>query len=71
VQVAELPFHCPKCDHSEYETGQMRATGGFWSKIFDVQGRHFTTLTCARCRYTEMYQAESSTLGSVFDFFTN
>jgi predicted nucleic-acid-binding Zn-ribbon protein len=49
----------------------MRATGGFWSKIFDVQGRNFTTLTCAQCRYTEMYQAESSTLGSVFDFFTN
>jgi len=51
--MTELPFRCPKCDHTEYET------------------RHFTTLTCARCRYTEMYQAESSTLGSVFDFFTN
>jgi hypothetical protein len=33
----------------------MRATGGFWSKIFDVQGRNFTTLTCAQCRYREQH----------------
>jgi len=53
-----------------YETGEMRAAGGFWSKIFDVQGRRFSTVTCERCRYTEIYQADSSKLGSIFDFLT-
>ena len=53
------------------EIGEIRAAGGFWSKIFDVQGRKFTTVICARCRYTELYQADSSTLGNVFDSFTN
>ncbi len=48
-------YRCPKCSNTEYETGQMRAAGGFWSKIFDVQSRRFTTITCTRCRYTEMY----------------
>lgn len=66
----ELSFLCAKCGHGVCETGEMRAAGGFWSKIFDVQGRKFATVTCERCRYTEIYQAESSKLGSIFDFFT-
>jgi hypothetical protein len=48
----------------------MRAAGGFWAKIFDVQNRRFTTVTCQRCRHTELFNIESSKLGSVFDFFT-
>jgi predicted nucleic-acid-binding Zn-ribbon protein len=69
--MTDLPYTCPKCSNTICETGEMRAAGGFWSKIFDVQGRNFSTVTCSRCRYTEIYQADSSTLGSVFDFFTN
>jgi len=49
---------------------EFRAAGGFWSKIFDVQGSRFTTVTCSRCRYTEIYKADSSMLGNIFDFFT-
>ena len=66
----KLPFTCPKCGHGDCETGQMRATGGLLSKIFDVQTRRFSTVTCSRCRYTEIYQADSSKLGHIFDFFT-
>jgi len=54
-----------------YETGEFRASSGFWSKIFDVQSRRFTTVTCSKCKYTEIYQAESSMLGNIFDLFTN
>ncbi len=64
-------YTCPKCGHSEHETGEIRAAGGFWSKIFDVQGSRFSTVTCSRCRYTEIYKAETSKLGNLFDFFTN
>lgn len=63
-------YVCPKCQHTEYETGQLRAAGGFWSKIFDVQGKKFTTLSCARCRFTELYKGDTSVLGNVFDFLT-
>ena len=45
-------FQCAKCSNGEYETSEFRATGGFLSKIFDVQSRKFTTVTCKRCRYT-------------------
>ena len=40
------------------------------SKIFDVQNKRFTTVTCDRCTYTEIYRIKSSALGHVLDFFT-
>ena len=64
-------YQCPKCSYDTYEVGEMRAAGGFWSKIFDVQGSKFTRVTCARCKYTEFYMADTSMLGNIFDFFTN
>lgn len=64
-------YKCPKCGGTSYETGEMRATGGFLSKVFDVQNRKFTTVTCTHCRYTELFQTESSMLGNIFDLFTN
>ncbi len=66
-----INYRCPKCLSNEYETGEMRAAGGFWSKIFDIQSRRFTTVTCTQCRYTEMYQADTSMLGNIFDLFSN
>ena len=70
AQVSPLPFQCPKCSNTACETGEFRATGGFRSKIFDVQGSRFSTVTCKRCKYTETYKAKSSMLGNVFDLFT-
>lgn len=63
-------FTCAKCKNNEYETSEFRAAGGFLSKILDIQSRKFTTVTCTRCKYTEMYKADSSTLGNIFDMFT-
>ena len=62
---------CPKCGNFNYETDQIATTGGFFSKIFDVQNKKFTTVTCTQCKFTELYKTDSSTLGNVFDFFTN
>jgi len=62
---------CPKCGNRYFETGQFAATGGLFAKIFDVQNKKFTTVTCTLCQYTEIYRAESSKLGNIFDFFTS
>ena len=69
--MVRLNYKCPKCLHTEYEVDEFRAAGGFFTKVFDVQSKRFTTVTCARCKYTEIYRAESSMLGNIFDFFTN
>lgn len=64
-------WQCAKCHHQEYESDQFRAAGGMFAKIFDVQNKRFTTVSCKRCSYTEIYRTDSSSLGNVFDFFTN
>ncbi|CAL2102341.1 GTP-binding protein [Tenacibaculum sp. 190130A14a] len=66
-----LNYVCPKCNNTSYEVGEMRATGGTLSKIFDVQNKKFTSVTCKRCSYTEFYKASTSALSNIFDFFTN
>ena len=69
--MEKLNFTCPKCSGSGYEIGQFRAAGGFLTKVFDIQSQRFSTVTCSRCKYTEIYRAETSMLGNVFDLFTN
>jgi predicted nucleic-acid-binding Zn-ribbon protein len=69
--VNGLNYTCPKCRNTEYDVGEFRAAGGFFTKVFDVQSKRFSTVTCTRCKYTEIYRADSSMLGNIFDFFTN
>ena len=64
-------WQCPKCKNEEFETNQFAATGGGLTKFFNIQNQKFTTVTCTKCKYTEIYKTESSTLGNVLDFFGN
>ncbi len=64
-------YRCPKCTNTESEIAELRGAGGFWSKIFDVQGARFTTVICNRCKYTEFFKAPTSMIGNIFDLFTN
>lgn len=64
-------YECPKCGNDTFETDEFRATGGRFAKIFDVQNKKFTTITCNRCLYTELYKGTTSQLGNIFDFLTN
>ena len=64
-------WSCPKCSNDEFETDIFQATGGTFAKLFDVQNKKFTTVSCTRCQYTEIYKADTSRLGNIFDFFTS
>jgi predicted nucleic-acid-binding Zn-ribbon protein len=63
-------YQCDKCGNTAFESSEFRATGGILTKIFDIQSKRFTTVTCSRCKYTELYKCDQSSLGNVFDFFT-
>ncbi len=63
-------WQCPKCNNPEFEADQFAATGGGVSKFFNLQNKKFSTVTCTRCKYTEIYQASTSSLGTVFDFLS-
>ena len=62
---------CLKCENRYFEQGKMATTAGGLSKFFNVQNRKFTTVTCTRCKYTEIYQTDSSTIENILDFFGN
>ena len=62
-----MNYNCPKCANTTYEIGEMRATGGTLSKIFDIQNKKFSSVTCKKCRYTEFYKAKTSALSNIFD----
>ncbi|WP_179353321.1 zinc ribbon domain-containing protein [Winogradskyella vidalii] len=66
-----MNYKCPKCANTTYEIGQMRATGGTLSKIFDVQNKKFSSVSCKKCHYTEFYKAKTGALSNIFDLFTN
>ena len=64
-------YICPKCGGTHFETDEIRTTGGMFAKIFDVQNKKFTTVTCTNCKFTELYKGSTSAAGNVLDFFTN
>jgi len=66
-----LNYTCSKCRNRTYAIGEMRATGGILSKIFDVQTEKYTSVTCERCKHTEFYKAPTKAISNIFDFFTN
>lgn len=68
--MRQFNYNCPKCGGKHAEIDEFRATGGFWTKVFDIQNKKFTTVTCRNCTYTEIYKASSSQLGNIFDLFT-
>lgn len=60
-------YICSKCGNKEYESDQFQATGGNFAKIFDVQNKKFTTISCKRCGYTELYKTQSSDGWNILD----
>ena len=62
-------YTCLRCRNRACELGEIHVAGGFWSKIFDVEGRKFTTVSCTRCKNTEFFKAEKSAMSSIFDLF--
>ena len=40
----------------------------FFQSYFDVQNRRFTTITCKKCKYTEIYKGTTSDLENIFDY---
>lgn len=61
-------YKCLKCSNTSYTSGQMLVTGGFWSKVFDVQNRRLITISCEKCGYTELFKGQTGLGENIFDF---
>ena len=58
---------CPKCGHTETELDEISTTGSGLSKLFDIQNRRFTVVSCTQCGYSELYRGQST--GNMVDLF--
>lgn len=61
-------YQCAKCGCQEFESDQFQATGGTFSKLFDVQNKKFITISCKKCGYTELYKRETDAGMNILDF---
>lgn len=64
-------WKCVKCGNEEFEKDQLQATGGNFSKVFNVQNKKFITISCTKCGYTELYKEETSAGMNLLDFLMN
>ena len=56
-------YICPKCGCRQFVADRLQAT-----KIFDVQNKRFTTVSCCQCGYTELYRQMDDSGMDVLDF---
>ena len=63
-------WRCIKCNNHEFKTDKIATTGTGFSRYLNIQNKKFSTVTCSKCKFTEMYQAPTSALSNIFDFFT-
>ena len=64
-------YTCIKCGNHNFEEDQLQATGGNFSKLFDVQNKKFITISCFQCGYTELYKSQTSNGMNILDFLLN
>ena len=64
-------WKCLKCNNEKFYKYQFQATGGNFSKVFDVQNKKFITVSCTKCEYTELYKANTLAGMNILDFLTN
>ncbi len=69
TNISRASYKCPKCENVDYEMGEIRVAGGILGKLFDVEGKKFTALTCEKCSYTEFFKTSSSMMSNIFDLF--
>ncbi len=60
---------CPKCGSKDFDMGEIYMAGSVFNKLFNLQNRKFTSITCAKCGFTEFYQVSAKRALNVLDFF--
>lgn len=68
MEHERVQYICPKCGCHSFESDQFQAAGGNFSRLFDVQNKRFTTISCAQCGYTELYKQPEDSGWNVLDF---
>ena len=63
-------WQCIKCNYHACDVDKISTTGGMLTKWFNIQNKKFSTVTCKKCKYTELYKATTNQLENIFDFLS-
>tara|TARA_Y100001968_G_C18816806_1_gene462769 strand:+ start:170 stop:385 length:216 start_codon:yes stop_codon:yes gene_type:complete len=66
---APTDWQCLKCGSNDFEIGEVRTSGGFWSSFFDVGNKRFEYCSFKQCTYSEFFKGKVKTVQKIFDFF--
>lgn len=61
-------YSCPKCDNHEFEIGEVFMAGSVIAKIMNMEFRRFTSVTCTKCTFTELFKTPKKDIQNVLDF---
>jgi uncharacterized protein len=61
-------YSCPKCGNHEFDLGEVFMAGSVIAKILNFEFKRFSSLTCAKCSYTELYRTPKNEVQNVLDF---
>lgn len=70
--MKQMKFTCPKCGNKNADIDQIRTTGSGFTRYFNLQNRKFTSISCTRCGFTELYKSGiTGGASNIIDFLTN
>ncbi len=69
MENSRSKWKCPKCSNMGYDLGEVFMAGSLVAKIFNIQNRKFSSVTCTKCFYTELYRIPMKKIQNVLDFF--
>lgn len=70
--MAKTSYICEKCKSVECRTGEIRTTGAGISRFLNLQNQKYSTVSCSKCGYTELYRMDGGGVaGNILDVLTN
>lgn len=61
-------YSCPKCGGHEFELGEVFMAGSVFAKMMNLEFRRFSSVTCAKCTFTELFKTPKKDIQNVLDF---
>lgn len=63
-------YSCPKCQFNQYEIGHLKTRGTVLCRILNISRNCFTTVTCKRCAFTEIYKTMPKNIETILEKYS-
>jgi len=67
-KIVRAKYACPKCGNHEFEIGEIFMAGSVIAKMFNFEFKRFSSVTCTKCKCTELYKIPKKEIQNLLDF---